>query len=93
MDGMRIAILRILNEEDHEEGEHRRDRIDEELPRRRELKEGTYYCPEDNEHRSEHECPARAHQHARRVCNLAEYFLHEASVHPTPRTYPHFCTC
>src|SRR6185436_5807112 len=32
VDGVRVAVLRVLDEEDHEEGEDRRPGIDDELP-------------------------------------------------------------
>ena len=45
---MRVSILRILNEEYHQEGDDRRRGVDHELPGVRVAKDGTGRRPYDN---------------------------------------------
>src|SRR5688572_16721579 len=53
MDRLRVAVLRRLDQEHHEERDDRRPRVDDELPRLREAERGTERGP--NEDRSERE--------------------------------------
>ena len=46
---LRISTLRVLNEEDHQEGDDRRSSIDDELPRIAEPEHGSGYEPDAND--------------------------------------------
>ena len=48
MNRFRIAVLRILDQEHHEEGDNRRAGVNDQLPRIRVMKGGAGYDPDDD---------------------------------------------
>jgi len=60
VDGARVAVLGVLDEEDHEEGENGGRRIDNELPGRGEPEQGAAQCPDDDKGEGDAESPRRA---------------------------------
>ena len=72
MDGPRIPILRILNEEHHKKRENGGAGVNDELPGIREAEKGTRRSPENDDESSEHEGPRRPDFLARPVCDASE---------------------
>lgn len=93
LDRMRVAILRVLDQEDHEEREDGRAGIDKKLPRSRELEEGTSDCPADDETRCSDECPAGAHSRAHTVRDLPEDLVHVGKCTPKKRRFHGISPC
>ena len=56
-----VAILRVLNQEDHQEGDDRRTRVDDELPRIGVAEYRPSRPPGDDDNKRDGECPRRAH--------------------------------
>src|ERR1051325_6327489 len=55
MYGFGVAVLRVLYEEDHQEGDDGRARVDDELPSVAELEERAGDAPDDDDARGERE--------------------------------------
>jgi len=49
MNGLRVSVLRRLNDEDHQKGHHGRAGVDDKLPRVAEMKDRTRDYPEDDD--------------------------------------------
>src|SRR2546423_3004115 len=58
--GLRVAVLRVLDEEDHQERDYRRARVYDELPRIRVAERGAGHGPDDDDQHREDESPGRA---------------------------------
>ena len=65
MDGLRVAILGVLDQENHQEGDDGRPGIDDELPRVRVMKCRTRHRPDDDDENGADESPGAAENRGR----------------------------
>ena len=75
-----VSILHVLDEEDHEESDDSGSRVDDELPRIREVENRTRDRPHDDNKDGNNERPRRSHFVARPVRDLAEQVVHTGSI-------------
>src|SRR5262245_42510519 len=83
VDGDGVAVLRVLDQEHHEERDDRRAGVDDELPGVREMKDGARYRPHEDDQHRQREGPRRADAGRRPVRELAKEMVgavHVASV-------------
>src|SRR5438477_3079095 len=59
----RVPILSVLDQKYHEEGDHRRSCVDDQLPGVGKMKSGPCEDPHTNDKRSSHKCPRTAEHH------------------------------
>lgn len=78
----RVAVLRILDEEDHEEGEDGRTGVHEELPFLGIMEERARERPKKDERDGRHECPRRAHERTDQLREFSEKVVHASSIGP-----------
>lgn len=78
--GVRIPILRILNEEYHEKSEDGRPGVDIELPGIRKAEDEAAHRPCNDEKNSRGKREWRAKHYARSVCTPAKYIMHRLAV-------------
>ena len=57
MNGLRVAVLRVLNQEDHQEGDDGGSSVDDELPRVRVMKCRSLQGPDDDDEKGAHKGP------------------------------------
>src|SRR5215475_5361632 len=69
-----VAILRILNQEDHQEGDNRRPRIDDELPGIGISKHRPRHRPDYNDRKGGDECRWPSCRARYSICKVAEHF-------------------
>ena len=60
LQGFRIAVLRILDQENHQEGNDRGACVDHQLPGVTKVKNGTGNRPEQNNAQGDHKCAGSA---------------------------------
>ena len=59
LQSLRVAVLCVLDEEDHQEGDNRCTGIDDQLPRIGEVEQRPGHSPYQNNEDCDHECPGR----------------------------------
>jgi hypothetical protein len=67
--------LRILDEEDHQEGDYGRARVDDELPSVRVSRERPGDCPDDHDEAAADKCDWMARRMGYCICGLTKKLL------------------
>lgn len=80
MNGMRVTILRVLNQKHHEECKNSRAGINNELPRIGETEYGTAQRPHEDNQYCAGKCPWGADVLTRLLRYPSENFMHSASI-------------
>jgi hypothetical protein len=84
VDRLGIAVLGVLDQEDHEERHNGRARIDDQLPGIREAEEGASYGPGQDDAEGKEECPGGTYGFRDGMRKLPKEFLPGASWRPMP---------
>jgi hypothetical protein len=80
VDGLRISILSVLNNEDHQKGDHRRSGIDHQLPGIRKPEDRPGNRPHQNHGDGQDERPCRAYRKRDLMSESTEEVTHDTSV-------------
>jgi hypothetical protein len=73
-----VAVLRILNQEYHQEGDNGRGGVDDQLPGVGKMKSGASEEPDSNHKHSSSKCPGAAENHGRMARENTEHVADDA---------------